>query len=117
MHQLILITPTFLRTKMLRMTQGELAELVGVSTRTVARWEAGQINGRGLKGLAYIAVGKGLPVFQVDDALHLAVTPIATAPGPAPVAGALTPAQSFPRGSSDCPTSAVGCPPACETVA
>ena len=104
---LVQITPAALRKNLFHATQSEMASLIGVSARTLARWEAGKATKPGLRTLSILAQGRGAPVILRNGELLVEVRPViqtATAPGPAdPGAPALVDGQP-PLETTGCQT-------------
>lgn len=109
MTRYIHIDPGKLRSDAMGLKQEDLAAALGVSQRTLARWESGRITAPGLRMLALTAASMGLPVIVRGKALAIQVASLsATAPAPAPQAAPARPPEPPRPGNSGCPTSAAG---------
>lgn len=76
MTHYIHISPGKLRSEALGMKQEDLALMLGVSPRTLARWEAGGITKPGLRMLALTATSMGIPVVVRGKSLAIQVAAI-----------------------------------------
>ena len=100
------ITPGKLRTEVLRMNQGRLAGLLGVSLRTLSRWESGKIPMSRMMQLATLARNHGHPVTAHSRNLWVALSSLtATAPAPATAPGSCLPAAPAPLETAAMPFS------------
>lgn len=89
-----------LRRDVLRLTQREASALVGVSSRTLARWEAGKASRTALRAMAMLARERG--VLATCNGAQV-LTQIATAPDPAGAGAQDQTPEPPPPETSGCP--------------
>ncbi len=104
MHLTIHLSPADVRKSIFDMTQRELAAMLGVSQRTVARWESGRAPKSALKMLAIYAGHKGAALTTTGSGFVIDVSQSATAPAQAGAGAPGLPVGSPPPETPGCPT-------------
>lgn len=98
------LSPADVRKSIFNMTQHELAAMLGVSQRTVARWESGRAPKSALMVLAIYAKHKGAELTTTGNGFVIAVSQSATAPAQAGAGAPGLPAGSPLPETPGCPT-------------